>query len=107
MMTDKEFQEKIEQVCTDFVGQIDDLYAAVGMMQVGRLYGWKVMRLATTARIWSVAASLFGDPKLILPERGVLAKKSIGLKYCDRIDEYWKVVKRHVEIPPGLKKEVA
>jgi hypothetical protein len=107
MISDKDLQEKINSVCASYVGQLDELYEAVGMVMVGRLYGWRVMRLATSQRVWAHVKLLFGDPKDLMPERGVFSHKSVGLNACDKIGEYWAVVKRHVEIPAGSKKEVA
>lgn len=95
MISEKELLEKIEQVSTKFTGQIDDLQAAVGMVTIGRLYGWRVMRLACSRRHWTITCKLFGDLKEILPERGVLAHKSVGLKIVDRAHDYWEVVKGH------------
>lgn len=96
MITDSELNEKIEQVITDFHGQIDDLYQVVGMIIIGRMYGWQVMRLSTPRRIWTKANDLFGDPKLLMRPRGVLAYKSLGLKICDTAGDYWEVVKGHI-----------
>lgn len=92
MITDKELNAKIETVCTEFSGQLDDLYAVVGMIVVGRLFGWKVMRLVSRRGHWALAAKLFGDPKTLMRERGVLAHKSVGLKICDECGKYWEVI---------------
>lgn len=91
-MTEHEMLKKIEEVSTNFVGQLDDLQAAVGMLAVGRLYGWRVTRLISSKRHWSVACKLFGDLKELLPERGVLAHKSVGLAIVDKAGGYWDVV---------------
>jgi len=96
MITDEELNKKIEQVSTDFHGQIDDLYQAVGMIIIGRMYGWQVMRLATPRRIWIVTSKLFGDPKLLMRPRGVLAYKSLGLKIVDKVGDYWEVMKGNI-----------
>ena len=85
----KELMEKIELVSTEFTGQLDDLQAAVGMIVIGRLFGWHVMRLVSSRRHWQVACKLFGDLKVLLPERGVLAKKSLGLTIVDKAGDYW------------------
>lgn len=89
MMTDEEMMKKIDEVSTNFKGQLDDLQAAVGMLVIGRLYGWRVIRLVASRRHWQVACKLFGDLKEILPERGVLAHKSLGLKIVDTAGDYW------------------
>jgi len=93
MITDKELKDEIDKVSTEFHGQIDDLYQAVGMIVVGRLYGWKVMRLASPRSCWTKAFKLFGDPKKLMPERGLLAHKSLGLRVCDAVGDYWEFVR--------------
>lgn len=95
-MNDAELMKKIDDVSTEFKGQLDDLQAAVGMVTIGRLYGWRVMRLTSSRRHWMVACRLFGDLKEILPERGVLAHKSLGLKIVDTAGDYWDFVAGNV-----------
>ena len=106
MISDEELNEKIIQVSTDFKGQIDDLYQVVGMIVVGRLFGWRVMRLAAPRRIWSKSAELFGDPKLLMCSRGVLAYKSLGLKIVDKVGDYWDVVKGKIPTTSDDRKEL-
>jgi len=91
-MNDEQIIKMIEEVSTAFVGQLDDLQAAVGMLAVGRLYGWRVTRLISSRRHWAVACKLFGDLKELLPERGVLAHKSVGLAIVDKAGGYWEVI---------------
>ncbi len=95
-MNDSELMKKIDEVSTEFKGQIDDLQAAIGIVMVGRLYGWRVMRLTSSRRHWMVTCRLFGDLKEILPERGVLAHKSLGLKIVDTFADYWDVINGNV-----------
>lgn len=92
MINDEELIKRIEDVSASFVGQLDDLQAAVGMLAVGRLYGWRVTRLISSRRHWTLACRLFGDLKEILPERGILAHKSVGLAIVDKAGDYWDVV---------------
>lgn len=96
MITETEMLKKIDTVATEFKGSLDDLQAAVGMLAVGRLYGWRVTRLVSSKRHWSVACKLFGDLKEILPERGVLAHKSVGLAIVDKAENYWDIVAGNV-----------
>jgi len=95
MITDEELEAKIEKVCDGFVGQLDDLYAAVGLIVVGRRYGWRVMRLISSRRHWSLAADLFGDPKELMLERGRCYKKSLGCEIVDKVGEYWSFIRGH------------
>jgi hypothetical protein len=99
MITDEELNAKIEKVTEEFKGQIDYLYEAVGMIVVGRLVGWEVMRLVSSRRCWSTASKWFGDPKELMPRRGRYAYKSVGLKLVDKMGEYWAVVRGNVHMP--------
>lgn len=94
-----ELLQSIDTVCTDFKGQLDDLYKVVGMLVVGQLYGWRVMRLVACRSVWSNSTKLFGDPKLLMPDRGRLAHKSLGLKAVDAFDAYWDVIRGVVKVP--------
>jgi hypothetical protein len=93
MITDKELMIKIEDVTKEYSGLIDHLYEAVGMIVVGRLFGWRVMRLVSSRRCWSLASEIFGDPKELMPERGRYAHKSYGLRIVDAVGGYWDFIK--------------
>ena len=107
MITDEEFNQKIETVCSGFSGQLDDLYAVVGMMVVGRHYGWKVMRLVSRRGHWAMATELFGDPKLLMLERGRFWEKSVGLKFVDSVGDYWAFIRGHKSIDTHQRKAVS
>ena len=107
---DKELFKKIDEVSAKFVGQLDDLQAAVGMVVVGRLYGWRVIRLISSKRQWKFTCSLFGDLKEILPERPELSQKSVGLAIVDKAGDYWDVIKGNASrdhLPLHERKKVA
>ena len=91
-ISDEELMIKIDEVTTNFKGQLDDLTAVVGMVMVGRLYGWRVIRLVNSRRHWGLACKLFGDLKELLPDRGVLAHKSVGLTIVDKLGDYWGII---------------
>lgn len=91
-LTDEEMMIKIDDVIANFKGQLDDLQAAVGMVMIGRLYGWRVVRLISSNRHWRFACETFGDLKEFLPERGVYAHKSVGLKVVDATGDYWNLI---------------
>lgn len=106
MMTDEELMKKIDEVSGSFRGQIDDLYVAIGMIVMGRLFGWRVVRLTSSRRQWARANNIFGDLKLLMPERGKYAHKSIGLALVDQLGTYWDVVKGIVSVPMVERKEI-
>jgi hypothetical protein len=93
MINDEELMARIETALSEYSGQVDDFYSAVGMIVVGRLLGWRVMRLVAPIRIWSVAIKTFGDPKLLMPDRGKYAYKSVGLLLADKLGGYWDMIR--------------
>lgn len=106
MISDEEMLEIIDQVSGGFKGQLDDLYKVVGMIVMGRLFGWRVVRLVSTPVLWKKANQLFGDPKELMPERGKYAHKSIGLKIVDELGQYWDVIKGKSPLPAEQKKMI-
>ena len=95
-MNKEQVDKRIEIVCKEFTGQMPTLYQMVGMIVVGRLFGWRVIRLTASRSLWEKTTRAFGDPKLLMPERGVLAYKSVGLKISDQMGEYWALIKGEV-----------
>lgn len=106
MITDEELMTQIDHVSGEFKGQLDDLYKIVGMIVMGRLFGWRVVRLVSTRGLWAQANKYFGDVREMMPERGKYAHKSVGLKIVDDLDEYWNVVKGVVSVPAQDKKQI-
>jgi hypothetical protein len=99
MTIDKELLEKIERVNEDFHGQADDLFIIVGMIVAGRRYGWRVVRLASSRRHWSLATKHFGDLKQLMLSEGDLAYKSRALKVLNSMRDFWEVVRGHKQMP--------
>lgn len=92
-MTDEQMMVMIDRVSRGYKGQLDDLTAAVGMLMVGRLYGWRVIRLVNSRRHWAHACKLFGDLKVLLPETGECTHKSLGMTLIKGAGDYWDFIK--------------
>lgn len=95
-MNRDQINERIEEVCEQFKGQIPDLYQMIGIVMVGRLFGWRVVRLTASRRMWMMVTRTFGDPKVWMPERGRLAHKSAGLQIINNLGDYWDFIKGNV-----------
>lgn len=93
MINDKELFQLFDKVAGEYVGQSDRLLDAFGLIIFGRLYGWRVARLVSSNKTWTVATKLFGDPKLLMPERAKYAHKSIGLAIVDKLGGYWDYIR--------------
>lgn len=99
MRTEQELDKRIEELCETYHGSLEDLYRAVGMMVVGRYFGWRVMRLVSTRADWSNAIKMFGDPKTWMADREKFWHRSYGLHLADKIGRFWDVIKGTAPIP--------
>ena len=88
MKTEQELNEKIEELCETYRGSLEDLYRAVGLMVVGRYFGWRVMRLVSTRSDWTHATAMFGDPKKWMRDRDRFAHRSLGLFIADGMGKF-------------------
>ena len=100
MLSDRELLDMIEQVTKDFKGRGDELSESIGMMVLGNLVGWRVVRLVCSRQCWERSTLIFGDPKKLLPERGRYAHKSLGLAILDKVGGYWKIISGAVAAMP-------
>lgn len=99
MLNDEQLMVKIEEVTKDYKGDISHLYEAVGMIVVGRLFGYRVMRLVSARRTLSDALKLFGDLSELMHEKEKYYNKSLGMRVVDTMGDYWEVIKRHKSMP--------
>ena len=106
----KSILSMIEIESTNFHGQLDELYQVCGLLLIGQLYGWRVMRLISTRPNWRKASKMFakyaqdGDIKSLMPEHGPLQDKSLGYQMIRNISEYWDVVKGIQSMPKEQRK---
>jgi hypothetical protein len=100
MLSDEEINALIDKVSAEFVGQLDDLMAAIGLLTMGKLYGWRVMCLIASRRHWRITNEIFGDVKKMLPERGKYAHRSWGLKMADKLGNYWDLIRGTTQVIP-------
>lgn len=112
-----EVERLVARSSLEFKGQADDLYMAVGCLLVGRLYGWRVLRLTLTSKQYAkyqriLALGLdepgggfrFGE---WMRERERLSYKSIGLKLADMIGDFWAACKGCIaELPLAKRRDV-
>lgn len=89
-----EVARKIVRGCHEYIGQIDHFYEAVGMVVVGQLFGYRVMRLVSSRRCWATASKIFGDLSngQIMPEKGDCTHRSLGYSIVKEIGGYWEII---------------
>lgn len=100
MKTDAEIMNFLNSVIYDYEGDIDQLEGALAMFLVGRLYGWRVIRLIhskRTIRVWEEVLGVTINE--VLPERGRLAYRSCAARQAAAIGNFWKAVSGEIKIP--------
>lgn len=92
-MTDAELLEHIDKVAAEYIGDISHLSSAIGAVMLGRVYGWRVIRIITSSKIYTRHQRILSlDFKQVLPEETELSKKSIGYSIAKKLDKFWDVV---------------
>ena len=88
-----ELLKRVDDICRDFVGQFDELEAALGMLLLGRLVGWKVLALIHNKRTIRKYEEFLGiNIREYFPEEGPLTHKSQAYMLVKRMGQYWKAV---------------
>ncbi len=111
-----EVERLIARSSLEFKGQADDLYMAIGSLVVGRLYGWRILRLTLTSKDYAkyqrILALGLDEPGEFrfgewMRERERLSYKSIGLKLVDGIGDFWAACKGCIaELPLAKRRDV-
>jgi hypothetical protein len=91
---------RVDERAASFIGQIDELESAIGMLHIGRLFGWKVLVLVHNKRTIRKYEEILGiDIRKEFEETGPLASKSVGLGVVEKLGEFWKAVSGDVKVP--------
>jgi len=103
-MTDPELLAHLDKVAAEYVGDVSHLSGAIGAVMLGRLYGWRVIRITTTSKVYSRHQRILSlDFKKVLPEETELSKKSIGYSLAKQLDKFWDVVNSKFKMEPKEK----
>lgn len=97
-MTDKDLLAIIDRAVDEFNGDLDELESAIGMLMLGRHYGWRVMLLIhspTTVRKYTKILNI-KSLRDVLPEVGVLAHRSKAWRLVEGTKNFWKVVRGQI-----------
>lgn len=94
-MTDQEMLRLIDRATDAFHGNLNELESAVGMLVVGRYYGWRAMLLVHSPSTVRKYLKILGLKHLrdVLPETGVLAHRSNAWRLVNGTSNFWKVVR--------------
>jgi len=96
----KRLIDVIDEAVYGFKGNVDHLEAAVGMLLVGRLVGWKVLLLIHNKRTIRKYEEILGiDVRKFLPEETKVSEKSLAYRAVQALGNFWKAVSGDVSIP--------
>lgn len=97
-MNDQDILRIIDRAVDSFQGNLDDLESAVGMLMLGRHYGWRVLLLIHSPNTVRKYLKILGLKNLrdVLPETGVLAHRSNAWRLVDGTSNFWKVVRGQI-----------
>ncbi|MDY6994879.1 MAG: hypothetical protein SVR94_20015 [Pseudomonadota bacterium] len=100
-MNDKDLIQIIDSAIDNFSGNSNELAKAIGMLTIGRKFGWKVLYLIhskNTIRKYEKILSV--DLREVLPEVGPNAHKSLAWRAVQKVGNFWKAVKGEI---PGVR----
>lgn len=90
----------INAAILDFGGNADELESAIGLLYVGRAYGWRVLVLLHTKRtIRKYEKILNIDVRKFFEEEGPLAGRSIAYGVAKAVGNFWKAVSGEYSVP--------
>lgn len=91
--------QRLDEVARKFGGSFDELESALGMMTMGRLFGWKVLVLIHNKRTIKKYEDILGiKVREEFDEEGPLAYKSVAYGVVQKIGEFWKGVSGDIKI---------
>ena len=94
--TKKRFEE-INQVqreaIANFRGQLPNLSSALGMLNMGDHFGWRVLLIIHNKRTIRKYEEILGiKVRDFFPEEGPSYERSIGYSWAKKLGGYWKIV---------------
>lgn len=99
-----ELQNIEENAIAGFVGQLDELESALGMLRMGHHFGWKVLYLIHSKRTIRKYEDILNIKiRDIFDERGPSSYRSYGLGFADKFSNFWKVAGGDIKIPDRRK----
>jgi hypothetical protein len=82
-----------ENAIAGFVGQLNELESALGMLLMGHHFGWKVLYLIHSKKTIRKYEDILGVKiRDIFPETGPSSYRSTGLTLAMKASNFWKVV---------------
>ena len=95
----KQIQTITDNAIANFKGELTQLESALGMLNMGHHFGWKVLYLVHSKRtIRSYENILNIKIRDIFPETGPSSYRSNGYRAAEKLSNFWKVVSGEFKI---------
>jgi len=99
-MTDSDLFAHVDGVSRVFKGQIPELTQAIGALYIGRLYGYRVLRIVTSAPTHARHERILGLKfNEVLPEITDLSHRSLGYSIAVKLDKFWDIIRGYYTVP--------
>ncbi|WP_233154657.1 hypothetical protein [Candidimonas nitroreducens] len=97
-LSDEELLRLVDRVVDQYDGNLDELESAVGMLMLGRYYGWRVLLLVHSPNTVRKYQKILGLKSLkdVLPEVGMLAHRSDAWRLVEGTRNFWKAVRGQI-----------
>lgn len=104
-MTDNELLEHVNLISREYKGDSHALFMAIGALFVGRLYGWRVIRVFLSSSSYARSQKILDlDFKLVMEPETELSDRASGYKSIKNLKDFWGIVAGRVPIEPYVKK---
>lgn len=95
----EQLQAITENVVANFKGDLLQLESALGMLQMGHHFGWKVLYIVHSKRTIRNYENILGIKiRDIFPEAGPSSYRSAGYLAVDKLTNFWKAVSGELKI---------
>lgn len=100
---DRHRQEELAEIereaVANFIGQLDDLFAALGMLHSGDHFGWRILVLIHNKRTIRKYEDILGIKiREFFPELGSQGDRAMAYKFTKAMGNFWKVVSGDVKV---------
>ena len=90
---DKDIIPHIDPVIKDYRGNVNELEQAIGVWNVGRKLGWKVMLLVHDRKTLAKYEKILGIAiRETFPEVGPSAYRMMGFRMAETVSNFWKLI---------------
>jgi hypothetical protein len=92
-MTQEELDDYFRNLMETFKGDLTDLADAVGALNLGKVYGWKVLRIIYSPVTYRKYQKILGlDFKEVLEDKTDFSERNRGYKIALELNKYWEIV---------------